>query len=247
MAVIEFQHVSKTFARHRGQMLLRARIASLFQDRETSRFRALNDVSFRVEPGDSLAVVGPNGAGKSTLLGLIAGLAPPDQGRVAVSGRVAALLDLGSGFHPDLTGTENVRLNAALMGLSRARTMELHDEIVAFSGIGDFIHEPLRTYSAGMVVRLAFAVAITADADILLIDEVLVVGDQAFQVKCRQKILDFRQRGKTLVCVSHAVQLVETLCDHAIWLDHGELVRSGPAREVIQAYQGQCPVAISAP
>ena len=237
MSAIEFDHVTKTFARHRGQMLLRDRIASLFRDRGISRFHALNDVSFRVERGASVAIVGSNGAGKSTLLGMIAGLAPADSGKIIVNGRVAALLELGSGFHPDLTGAENVRLNAALMGLSRRRTMELFDSIVEFSGIADFIHEPLRTYSSGMVVRLAFAVAIHADAEILLIDEVLVVGDQEFQAKCYQKIQDFRRQGKTLVCVSHAVQLVETLCDHAVWLDKGQVVKTGAIDEVLSAYR----------
>jgi ABC-type polysaccharide/polyol phosphate transport system ATPase subunit len=238
MAVIDFQHVSKTFARHRGQMLLRARLASIFRDRGVSRFQALKDVSFRVEAGTSVAIVGPNGAGKSTVLGLIARLAQPDAGKVVVNGRVAALLELGSGFHSDLTGAENVRLNAAMMGLSRKRTAEQFDAIVEFSGIGDFIDEPLRTYSSGMIVRLAFAVAAHADADILLIDEVLVVGDQAFQVKCQQRIQDFRRQGKTLICVSHSVQLVEALCDQAIWLEKGSVIQAGPAGEIIPAYLG---------
>jgi ABC-type polysaccharide/polyol phosphate transport system ATPase subunit len=236
MAVIEFDNVSKTFARHRGQMLLRARLASMFRDRGISRFQALQDVSFHVEAGTSVALIGPNGAGKSTLLGLIARLAPPDAGKVMVRGRVAALLELGSGFHLDLTGAENVRLNAALMGLGRKRTAEMFDAIVDFSGIGDFIHEPLRTYSSGMVVRLAFSVAIHSDADILLIDEVLVVGDQEFQVKCQQRIQEFRRQGKTLVCVSHSVHLVEALCDRAIWLEKGRVMQVGPAAEVIPAY-----------
>ena len=237
MAAIEFEHVSKTFARHRGQMLLRARLTSMFRDRGISRFQALNDVSFRVESGTSVALMGSNGAGKSTLLGLIAKLAEPDEGKVVVNGRVAALLELGSGFHPDLTGAENVRLNAAMMGLNRKKTAEVFDGIVEFSGIGDFIHEPLRTYSSGMSMRLAFSVAIHADADILLVDEVLVVGDQAFQVKCQHWLQEFRRRGKTLVCVSHSAHLVEMLCDQAIWLEKGNVVRVGTATEVISAYQ----------
>ena len=238
MTVIEFQNVTKTFARHRGQMLLRARLASIFRDRGVSRFEALKDVSFHVESGSSVAIIGANGAGKSTLLGLVAQLADPDQGKVTVRGRVAALLELGSGFHPDLTGTENVQLNAALMGLGRKRTKEVFGSIVEFSGIGDFIHEPLRTYSSGMVVRLAFAVAIHADADILLVDEVLVVGDQAFQQKCQEKIQEFRRAGKTLVCVSHSVGMVQALCDQAIWLEHGRVVKSGPVSDVLPEYLG---------
>jgi ABC-type polysaccharide/polyol phosphate transport system ATPase subunit len=236
MTVIEFSHVSKTFARHRGQMLLRSRLSSLFRDRGVSRFEALKDVSFQVEAGNSIAIMGANGAGKSTLLGLIAQLAAPDGGTVKVDGRVAALLELGSGFHPDLTGAENVRLNGALMGLNRKRANELFDSILEFSGIGDFIHEPLRTYSSGMIVRLAFSVAIHADADILLVDEVLVVGDQSFQAKCQQRIQEFRRQGKTLVCVSHSVPLVQSLCHQAIWLDKGIVRMFGATDEVLPAY-----------
>jgi ABC-type polysaccharide/polyol phosphate transport system ATPase subunit len=238
MAVIEFDHVSKTFARHRGQLLLRARLTSLFRDRGISRFQALQDVSFQVEAGTSVALMGPNGAGKSTLLGLMAGLARPDSGRVSVQGRVAALLELGSGFHPDLTGAENVRLNAALMGLSRKRTADLFDAIVDFSGIADFIHEPLRTYSAGMGMRLAFSVAVNADADILLIDEVLVVGDQEFQIKCQRRLQEFRRQGKTLVCVSHSAHLVQMLCDRAIWLEKGKVIQVGSTAEILPTYLG---------
>jgi ABC-type polysaccharide/polyol phosphate transport system ATPase subunit len=191
-----------------------------------------------VEEGESLAVVGPNGAGKSTLLGLVAGLAKPDEGEVSVNGRVAALLELGSGFHPDLTGTENVYLNAALLGLNRKKTEAAFEEIVEFSGLEDFINEPLRTYSAGMVVRLAFSIAVNIDADLLLIDEVLAVGDQAFQAKCFDKIYGFRRRGKSLLCVSHVSGMIRELCDRAIWLDRGELIMTGSVRDVTEAYGG---------
>jgi lipopolysaccharide transport system ATP-binding protein len=183
-------------------------------------------------------VVGNNGAGKSTLLSLVAGLSRPDEGTVEVNGQVAALLELGSGFHPYLTGRENVRLNASLLGLSRQRTGELFEQIVEFSGIGEFIDEPLRTYSSGMVMRLAFSVAVTIDPEILLIDEVLAVGDAAFQAKCFDKIREFRHAGKTMVCVSHASGMVRELCDQAIWLDHGELIMSGTVAEVTEAYAG---------
>lgn len=239
MAVIEFANVSKTFSRASGQMLLRNRLAHWLKGTHRERFYALKQVSFNVQKGHSLAVVGPNGAGKSTLLGLVAGLARPDEGHISVEGRVAALLELGSGFHPDLTGLENVRLNASLLGLTRKRTAELFDEIVDFSGIGEFIREPLRTYSTGMVMRLAFSVAICMDPEILLIDEVLAVGDAAFQAKCIEKIHQFRNSGRTLLCVSHAAGMVQQLCDQAIWLDHGELVMSGPVWEVTEAYAGR--------
>lgn len=242
MPSIQFVDVSKSFSRHSRHMLLRERLAHCFSGEPRDRFQALKHVSFRLGRGEGLAVVGPNGAGKSTLLGLVAGLAKPDEGTITINGRVAALLELGSGFHGDLSGSENVLLNASLLGLSRKRAYELFDEIVDFSGVGDFIHEPLRTYSSGMVVRLAFAVAVHMDPDILLIDEVLAVGDQNFQVKCFDKIREFRRMGKTLLCVSHAAGMVQEICDQAIWLDHGELVMSGPIQKVVNAYSGRQPV-----
>jgi ABC-type polysaccharide/polyol phosphate transport system ATPase subunit len=244
MPVIEFTNVSKVFTRIHGHMLIRHHLARLFQRQQADRFYALKNVSFRLEPGESMAVIGPNGAGKSTLLSLVAGLSEPDEGRIKVRGRIAALLELGSGFHPDLTGAENVRLNASLLGLTRKRTAELFDQIVDFSGIGDFIDEPLRTYSSGMVVRLAFSVAVNTEPDVLLIDEVLAVGDQAFQTKCFDKIHDFRRQGKSLLCVSHATAMLEALCDRAIWLDHGELVLTGTISEVSAAYAGRRATAV---
>jgi len=239
MPVIELRGVSKTFTRHQGQMLLRNCIQQWLKPTPRERFYALKNVSFRLEKGESLAVIGPNGAGKSTLLGLVAGLAKPAEGRIEVTGRVAALLELGAGFHGDLTGKENVWLNAALIGLSRKRTGEVFEEIAEFSGIGEFMAEPLRTYSTGMVMRLAFSVAVHLDPDILLVDEVLAVGDQAFQAKCIDKIRAFRRAGKTLLCVSHAAGMVQQLCDRAIWLDHGELIMSGSVFEVAEAFAGR--------
>ena len=239
MNAIELQGVSKSFHRHNGQDLLRKRLAHLILGGKQERFYALKNISFQVAPGESMAIVGPNGAGKSTLLGVIAGLATPEEGSVEVNGRVAALLELGSGFHPDLTGRENVRLNASLLGLSRARTEELYEQIVEFSGVGDFMDQTTRTYSSGMVLRLAFSVAINMDPEILIVDEVLAVGDQAFQTKCIERIHEFRNSGKTIVAVSHAQGMVQELCDKAIWLDHGELVMAGDVREVTEAYAGR--------
>jgi len=238
MSVIEFQNVSKGFRRHAGQMLLRNHLTRFLLRQREDRFFALKHVSFTVEPGESLAVIGSNGAGKSTLLGLVAGLCEPDEGRVTVNGQVAALLELGSGFHPGLTGRENVRLNAALLGLSRQRTKEIFEEIVEFSGVREFIDEPLRTYSTGMIMRLAFSVAIHRDPEVLLIDEVLAVGDAAFQAKCFEKIHEFRNSGKTLLCVSHTA-IIHQLCDRALWLDHGELMLSGSVADVSAAYAGR--------
>jgi ABC-type polysaccharide/polyol phosphate transport system ATPase subunit len=229
--------VSKTFHRHTGKLLLRKHLAAVFRRQRTEPFYALRNVSFRIAPGESVALIGSNGAGKSTLLSIIAGVAVPDAGKAWVDGHVGALLQLGAGFHPDLTGVENLRLNASLLGMSAKRTDELFDSIVEFAEIGDFIGEPLRTYSSGMMMRLAFAVAVYTDPDILLVDEILAVGDHAFQAKCRAKIEDLRASGKTLLCVSHGS--VVKLCERAIWLNHGEVVMDGPAAEVSDAYQGK--------
>jgi len=237
---IEYCEVWKGFHRHTGRMLLRSRLGGWFTGRrKAAEFYALKNLSFRLEQGESVAIVGANGAGKSTLLSLVAGLAPPDSGTVEVNGLVAALLELGSGFHPDLTGAENVRLNAALLGIHREAMKRIFASIVEFAEMSDIMEEPLRTYSAGMVMRLAFSVAVNVDPDILLIDEVLAVGDHAFQNKCIAKIADFRRRGKTIVCVSHASGMVQQLCDRALWLDHGELLLDGPIAEVCEAYEGR--------
>jgi ABC-type polysaccharide/polyol phosphate transport system ATPase subunit len=241
MALIEFEHVSKTFNHTGGAKLLRAHLEERFRPRAAKRevFYALKDVSFRVDRGECMAIVGGNGAGKSTLLSLVTGLCRPTEGRIQVNGRVAALLELGSGFHPDLTGAENILLNASLLGLSRAKTEECFDEIVEFSGVVDFIHEPLRTYSSGMTMRLAFSVAVHVDPDILIIDEVLGVGDQAFQAKCFDRIAQFKRAGKTLLFVSHSAQLVRQFCDRTLWLDNGEAVLVGTPDEVLDAYSGK--------
>ena len=238
--VIEFRDVWKGFHRHTGRLLLRSHLQNVLTPRrKIETFWALKGVSFQVEHGESLAVVGANGAGKSTLLNLAAALVPPDRGTVSVNGRVAALLELGAGFHPDLTGAENVRLNAALLGIGRKQIDAIFAEIVDFAELADFMAEPLRTYSAGMVMRLAFSVAINVNPDILLVDEVLAVGDHAFQAKCFERILNFRRQGKTILCVSHASGMVQQLCGRAIWLDRGDLMLDGPIAEVCDAYEGR--------
>lgn len=237
--LIEFQNVSKWFPHSRGRQLLRTHIARWFGHVHHEHFYALRNVSFAVERGESLAIIGSNGAGKSTLLSLAAGLTPPDEGHVAVNGRIAALLELGSGFHPDLTGAENLVLNAALLGLSKRKTNELFDRIVEFSGIGEFIDDPLRTYSSGMVMRLAFSIAIQCEPDILLIDEVLAVGDANFQEKSREALVSFRRAGKSLLFVSHSAAAVREMCDRAVWIDHGSVMMTGRVNEVLDAYQGR--------
>ena len=234
---IVFDGVWKSFARHAGQLLIRERLMHAMRSMHGEKFHALRDISFTVNHGESVAVIGHNGAGKSTLLNLATSLCRPDKGRVDVHGRIAALLDLGAGFHPDLTGAENVRTNAALLGLGRREVREKFDEMVAFAEIGDFINEPLRTYSSGMVMRLAFAVAVCVDPDVLMIDEVLGVGDVAFFAKCQERIMQFRRTGKTILCVSHSTSTLKDLCTRAIWLDHGRLMEDGPLEQVMEAYQ----------
>ena len=242
MPLIEFQGVTKTFSRGAGRQLLRGYMLELLHGGKRDRFVALHDISFSIESGESVAVIGPNGAGKSTLLGLVAQLADPDSGSVTVHGQVAALLELGSGFHGDLTGRENVHLNASLLGLARSQVNALFDEIVDFSGIGDFIDEPVRTYSSGMLMRLAFSVAVNVDPDILIVDELLAVGDQEFQDKCVRRVTDFQRRGKTLICVSHVASAVQQLCGRALWLDHGRLMMDGPSADVVESYRRGAPV-----
>ena len=245
MNIVEFNNVSKFYYRHGDRLLLRNRLQQFISGTRPESFAAVKNVSFTMRRGESMAIVGPNGAGKSTLLSLVAGLSKADTGSIAVNGRVAALLELGSGFHPDLTGEENVRLNAALLGLSRRRTNELFDEIIEFSGIEEkFIDEPIRTYSSGMVMRLAFSVAINMDPDVLLVDEILAVGDSSFQEKCFQRVHQFRNSGRSLLCVSHAAGMVQQLCDKAVWLDHGEMVMCGEIGEVLEAYNGRGALAV---
>jgi ABC-type polysaccharide/polyol phosphate transport system ATPase subunit len=242
MSLIKFEHVSKSFLRSSSRMLLRSLVVDRFRA-GPNQFYALKNISFEIHESETVGVVGGNGAGKSTLLSLVAGISYPDEGKVTVQGRVAALLELGSGFHGDLTGRENVFLNASLLGLSRQKTREKYDEIVEFSGVSEFINEPLRTYSSGMIMRLAFSVAIHIDPAFLIIDEVLAVGDATFQAKCYEKILQFKRAGKGLLIVSHAGKTIQQLCERAIWLDHGKLVMDGRTDDVIAAYSGETPLA----
>jgi ABC-type polysaccharide/polyol phosphate transport system ATPase subunit len=198
---------------------------------------ALRDVSFLVEPGSAVGLVGRNGSGKTTLLRLLSGIIRPTSGHVEVGGRVGSLLELGAGFHPDLTGRENVFLNGSIHGLKRAYIREQLDEIVAFAGLEEFIDLPVRTYSSGMYMRLGFAIAAHIDADLLLLDEVFAVGDEQFQRKCFGKIFEFKQRGGTIVFVSHDAAAVERLCDRAILLRNGAVEFDGPTHDAIVRYR----------
>lgn len=204
---------------------------------EAESIRALDEISFTVERGQAVGVIGSNGSGKSTLLKIIAGILRPTAGTVEVDGRVAALIELGAGFHPEISGRENVYINGAVLGLSKRQIDERYESIVEFSGLADFIEEPVKNYSSGMYVRLGFAVAIHTDPDILMVDEVLAVGDEAFAHKCVRRIEELLARGKTLVLVTHSLALVEEVCDRALWLDRGRIRADGHPRRVIDAYR----------
>jgi ABC-type polysaccharide/polyol phosphate transport system ATPase subunit len=196
-------------------------------------FWAIRNATFSIPRGSTVGVIGPNGAGKSSTLGLAAGTITPTEGWIRTEGRISSLLELGAGFHPDLTGRENVYLNAALLGIAREDITKRFDAILDFSGLHDFIDQPVRNYSSGMYVRLGFAVATEVDPDVLLIDEVLAVGDIAFQLKCLDRIRQFQRKGKTLMFVSHALQTVEEFCDEAYLIHKGDLVQQGKPADVI--------------
>lgn len=204
--------------------------------RERRPFRALEELSLEVRRGECVGVIGRNGSGKSTTLGLIAGVLRPNRGRVETRGRICPLLELGAGFHPYLSGRENILLNGVLLGLTRAEVMARMDEIVAFSELGDFIHRQVRVYSSGMLTRLGFSVAVHVNPDILLIDEVLSVGDEGFQKKCMARMQQFRAKQVTMVFVTHSLQDVEATCDRVALLEAGRLVALGPPKEVVEEY-----------
>jgi len=225
--IVRVADVSKRFVIRKDNSL-KERLVTLGRGREhREEFWALRDVSVNIQAGHTVALIGHNGSGKSTLLKVIGGIIDPTSGSVARRGRIAALLELGAGFHPDLSGRENVYLNASILGLTREETEERFDEILSFSGIGDFIDTQVKFYSSGMYVRLAFAVAVHTDPDLLLVDEVLAVGDEAFQRKCLDKIRSFQQEGRTIILVTHNLSQVTELADRAILLNRGEVVYDG--------------------
>src|SRR5215467_5180088 len=241
MSAIELSHVSKIYRRYSARRFATLKSTllgrSLLRDLQPDEtFMALKDVSFRVPRGSAFGVIGPNGSGKSTALKLVAGITKPTSGAVRVDGRVSALIELGAGFHPEISGRENVFINGIMLGLSKREIEKRFDDIVDFAELRDFIDAPVKTYSSGMYMRLGFAVAINVNPDVLLIDEVLAVGDEAFTHKCLDKFRDFRQRGKTVLLVTHSLGLVERLCDEAVWLDGGEKHADGDSKRVVDAY-----------
>ncbi len=242
MNAIEVDHVTKIYrryARRRQFATLKSALLSgtIVRDLKPSEtFAAVHDVSFQVRAGCTFGVIGRNGSGKSTMLKLVAGITKPTEGRVHVDGRISALIELGAGFHPEISGRENVFINGIMLGLTKREIARRFDEIVEFADLRDFIDAPVKTYSSGMYVRLGFAVAIHVDPDVLLVDEVLAVGDEAFTHKCLDRFADFRRRGKTILLVTHALPMVERFCDEALWLDAGEARGTGDPRRVVAQY-----------
>jgi len=241
MIAIELDHVSKVYRRYSGRQFATLKSAllqrSILRDlRPSETFPALADVSFQVAKGSTCGVIGRNGSGKSTALKLVAGITKPTAGSVRVTGRVSALIELGAGFHPEISGRENVYINGIMLGLTRREIQQRFDEIVEFAEMKEFIDAPVKTYSSGMYMRLGFAVAIHVNPDVLLVDEVLAVGDEGFTHKCLDKFAEFRRSGKTILLVTHSLNLVERFCDEALWLDSGRAQTSGDPKRVVGAY-----------
>jgi ABC-type polysaccharide/polyol phosphate transport system ATPase subunit len=233
---VAVENVTKSFRLYheRNQSLKSAimrRRRSVHED-----FLALDDVTFDVPAGSTFGLIGSNGSGKSTLLKCLANIYYPNSGSIEHFGKIAAMLEVGSGFHHELSGRENIFLNGSILGMSKKEVTSKFDEIVAFSGVEQFIDQPVKNYSSGMYVRLGFAIAINVDPDILVVDEVLAVGDAEFQEKCFQKFVDFKKQGKTVILVSHSMETVKQMCDNAAWLSHGKLIAVGEAEPTIKAY-----------
>jgi lipopolysaccharide transport system ATP-binding protein len=238
---IQFEGVSKRFdfASEEPDSVFES-IAGVFSRKKKSQqreFWAVQDVSFNLNPGECLGIIGRNGSGKSTILKLASGIIKPTSGRVFVKGRLSALLELGAGFHTDLTGKENVYLNASILGMSQEDTNQCFEDIVEFSELGEFIHMPVKHYSSGMYMRLGFSVAVHVRPNILIVDEILAVGDQSFQIKCVDRIYELKNKGTTIVFVSHNLETVRNLCSKLMWLDQGKLMASGNVNEVISEYR----------
>ena len=239
---IQLDHVSKVYRRYSGRQFATLKSAmlqrSLLRDlRPNEVLQALQDVSFSVPKGSTFGVVGRNGSGKSTALKLVAGITKPTSGTVRVDGRISALIELGAGFHPEISGRENIFINGIMLGLTRREIDQRFDAIVDFAEMREFIEAPVKTYSSGMYMRLGFAVAIHVDPDVLLVDEVLAVGDEGFTHKCLDKFAEFKRRGKTILLVTHSLGLVERFCDEAVWLDHGRKTGQGDPKRVIDEYR----------
>ncbi len=239
--VITVEGVSKEFTLRNAHTLKDRLVWSLTgrRDQISSQFRALDDVSFDVNEGDSIGLIGFNGSGKSTMLKLVSGVMQPTTGSIRVRGRMAGLIEVGAGFHPDLTGRENVFLNGAILGMTKDEIEAAFDDIVAFSEIEQFIDTEVKFYSSGMFLRLAFSVAVHTHPDIFLIDEILAVGDEPFQRKCLDRIHEMQEEGASLVIVSHDLEMIKRLCNRGVLLEHGHLVVDGTAEEAVDRLRGE--------
>lgn len=237
--VVKLEHVSVQYrvpTEHIGTF--REYIIRLIQKQVAIRtFNALNNISINVKKGEVFGLIGDNGAGKSTLLKVVARVFRPQKGRVVIRGKVAPLLEMGAGFHPELTGRENIYLNGSLLGHSRGQMEDVFPEIVAFSELGDFIDVPIRSYSSGMYARLGFAVATAYQPEILIVDEILAVGDEAFQKKCNARINQFKEKGTSILYVSHAMETILEICHRVAWLDHGNINLIGAPEDVVKEYR----------
>jgi lipopolysaccharide transport system ATP-binding protein len=238
---VSFSQVTKSYPLYHhitgGFKNLLFNLPKAIREMRAAKFTALEDITFEIKKGDCVAFIGRNGAGKSTTLGLIAQVLKPNKGTVVVNGRVSPLLELGGGFHPDLSGVENIQLNGVLLGLTRKQVKEKLKAIIEFSELGEFIDQPIRTYSSGMMARLGFSVIAHLDPTILLIDEVLAVGDARFQQKCLAKMKEFKEQGVTMILVSHSTSDVENICTRAIWIENHRIKMDGPVSEVIPEYK----------
>ena len=237
--LIQAQDIGKKFSRIQSGRIytLQERVArGQFRRQRAETFWALRHLTFQVYAGKMVGIIGVNGAGKSTLLRVLGGIILPDEGRLTIHGRISALIDLGAGFHPDLTGKDNLFINAIISGLTRREAHQQYDSILNFAELEQVIENPLRTFSAGMQLRLAFAIAVHIQPEILLVDELLAVGDARFQKKCLQKIEQFRSSGSAIVLVSHNTTLVRQICDEVLWLRQGSIADQGPAADVVDAY-----------
>ncbi len=241
-AVIIFDKVSKSYPLYHhitgGIKNFLLHLPKAVHGMKNSRFEALRDISFEVLRGETFGIIGRNGAGKSTTLGLIAGVLKPSKGNILIKGRISPLLELGGGFHPELTGKENILLNGVLLGLTRDEVRKKMDAIIEFSEIGDFITQPIRTYSSGMLARLGFSVIAHLNPEILLIDEILAVGDLEFQKKCLNKMMEFKKGGVTMVFVSHSMRDVQMICDRVMWIEAHTISMIGDPKVVADRYAG---------
>lgn len=234
--IISFHHVSKDFSRNNQKTFKEFLPALFFGEKTVNRFTVFDDVTFDIYPGDCVGVIGPNGSGKSTILKLIAKVMSPTSGTIKVHGRVSPLIELGAGMHPELTGRENIYLNGAILGLSRRQIEANIQKIVDFSEISDFIDQPVKHYSSGMYMRLAFSIAVHVDPEILIIDEILAVGDASFQDKCFAKMLEFKAKGVTIIFVSHNLKQITNFCNKALYINHHQLLAQGSAKTVCSKY-----------